>query len=79
LVKETTTLDNLSDEESTEDEKSSGANSLKNSPIGPRKAISTMAVGSPLQDSPPKIRDIRRTTKFYAVKILSKSSLIKAK
>eukprot|EP00347_Sterkiella_histriomuscorum_P011544 403372049 len=74
LVKETLTSDPNSDEDSTEDEKSSGG-SLKNSPVIKRKAQSDMNVAS-------KVSPLKKDTKkveFYAVKILSKHQIMKAK
>ena len=74
LVKETLTSDPNSDEDSTEDEKSSGG-SLKNSPVIKRKAQSDMNIAS-------KVSPLKKDTKkveFYAVKILSKHQIMKAK
>ena len=63
-----------SDEDSTEDEKSSGG-SLKNSPVVKRKAQSDMNVVSKVS---PLKKDGKKV-EFYAVKILSKHQIMKAK
>lgn len=83
LVKEVEASSNIDtileeDELSDSSGSSTAANSpLKRSPVVPRKAISQMDL-SQLSFTPKKLFTETRT-KFFAMKILSKNSIIKAK